>query len=461
MRIKLILAASKSDPMRKNDPFMPLSLPLLAASAPNHDYTLVDMLWEDISNTNDKVDLVGISARHTAEKTAYKLADSYRSRNIPVILGGAQISMMPYEAKQHADAVVIGEAENLWPVILADLQNNNLKSFYVCSPEPFDGHNEQVFQLPSLPDLSNIAPPLRSLYKKHYSFDTVFASRGCPIGCDFCCVSKIFGTKERLRPAEQVVSEIDSFKNYYYLLDDTVFGRPKTYDYYLNLYKRIAKLRKRRFWIGQGNIDAAANEAGRDVIRAAADSGLIYAALGMESINPAVLSSSGALSKMGAGSNIVLLDQLHKNLDFIQSQGIFTSGWFVVGYDDDDLGTYQSTLDFCDAAGLVPVIMPVYALPGTKLYNKAQSENRLDNSRFINFRNARMPQDKVIPLVKDIMTRGYSWQRCIDRTLRFLKTTRGKSVNTRIHTAIFSLILQRKMRPGMEMWKPFESGELL
>jgi radical SAM superfamily enzyme YgiQ (UPF0313 family) len=455
MKIHLILAASVNDPMRKNDPFMPLSLPLLAASAPDHEYTFTDMLWEDTPDTTIPYDVVGISARHTAEKVAYELADQFRKRGVKVILGGAQISMLPFESLHHADAVVIGEAESLWPIVLKDLENKQLQSFYVCSPDRFDSKGTSCYQLPRLPDLDNIATPLRHLYKKKYRFDTVFAARGCPVGCDFCCVSRLFGTVQRLRPADQVVAEIDTFKNYYYLLDDTVFGRQHTYDYYLDLYKKIANLKKRRFWIGQGNLDAAAHERGRDVIRAAADSGLIYTALGLESINPATLKSSGAISKTGVSGVDAIIDTMEENLRFIRDQGIFVSGWFVVGYDTDTLDTYEQTLAFCNRNNILPVIMPVYALPGTKLYEKMDRAHKLKENNFININNEHMPDSAVLSIVKKVTDKGYSLPKCIKRTLAFSDTTKNRDINRRIHTTLFTLILQLKMKSGISMWKSY------
>ncbi len=123
MKITLILAAASKDPLKKTDPFMPLSLPLLAGSAPEHEYTFVDMLAEEMPDYDKAADLVGISSRITAESTAYKIADEYRKRNIPVVLGGAQISSVPHKAKLHADAVVVGEGEPLWPILLQDFSD--------------------------------------------------------------------------------------------------------------------------------------------------------------------------------------------------------------------------------------------------------------------------------------------------------------------------------------------------
>ena len=260
MKITLILAAAKNDPLKKNDPFMPLSLPLIAASAPNHEYTFVDMLSGEIPDFDAPVDLVGISARITAEKKTYEIADAYREQGIKVVLGGAQVSSNAQQAIDHADAVVVGEGEGVWPVLLDDLARGRLKDFYLGSASPFDPGERSVHKSDAYLDLGTVQSALltRKYYEKRYVFDTVFAARGCAQSCDFCSVGHLFGKKTRVRPVAEVVKEIASFKGFYYLLDDTVFGRPSTYGYYADLYEAIGRLDKVNFWTGQANLDAAA-----------------------------------------------------------------------------------------------------------------------------------------------------------------------------------------------------------
>ena len=202
---QIILAlASYLKEVRKTDPFMPLSLPLLAASAPEHEYTFVDMLADEEPDYLKPVDLIGISVRITAEATAYKIAKKFREKNIKVVLGGAQISSVPYRAKKFADAIVVGEGEPLWPVIVKDAENGCLKDFYVCSPNKFDAKEKNVYQDFEYFDLKKVPVANRKLYKKKYHFDTVFAARGCPLNCDFCSVSLIFGKKIRTRPGADI-----------------------------------------------------------------------------------------------------------------------------------------------------------------------------------------------------------------------------------------------------------------
>jgi radical SAM superfamily enzyme YgiQ (UPF0313 family) len=447
MKITLILAASLTDPLRKREPFMPLTLPLLAATAPDHHYHLVDLMWEDDVDFNRPADLVGISVRLTSENRAYAMADEFRRRGVKVVLGGPQVSAVPHRAKEHADAVAVGEGEPLWPVIVRDAGENRLRDFYVCSPEAFDGRGLPVFQLKSHADLSTVPHPLVHLWKRKYVFDSVFAVRGCHVDCDFCSVTRFFGKKYRKRPVADVLDEIRGFKGKYYLLDDTVFGRETTYDYYLELYDAVARLDRKRHWTGQANLDAAASPRGRKVIEAAARAGLFYAAVGIESISPAVLKSCGAISKMGIRSGEDALERIRENIRFIQDQGIIVSGWFVIGYEDDTVDTYYRTLDFCREMHLLPAIFPVKVLPGTRLHERLKRENKLDDGRLFNFVHPSMRDDDIYRALAAVRSEGFS----LGQNLRRARFYAPRFKTDRIEKTIFLLILQSKLAKGLDI----------
>ena len=327
--------------------------------------------------------------------------------------------------------------------------NNSLKHFYVCSPKPFDPRGHSLYKVDAYPDLKQMGAPLRGPYKNKYVFDTVFAVRGCPVNCDFCTVTEIFGPRFRTRPVPDVVAEIDSFRNYYYLLDDSVFGKAQTYDYYLDLYAAISNLKKRRFWTGQANLDAAADEKGKTVIKKAAEAGLIYAAIGMESINPETLAGSGAINKMGARPGADVVSAMKENIRFIQDQGIIVSGWFVIGYEHDDIDTYFRTLEFCSEMNVIPVIFPVKALPGTRLYERLKKEGKLDDDRLVNFIHPTIRDIDISDALTRIGTEGYSLREIIKRTLFYLP----KFADERIHRTIFALVLQSKLRGAIDVSK--------
>jgi len=447
MRIKLILAADKNDPLRKKNPFKPLSLSLLAGAAPEHKYDLVDMLDKPDVGFDEAVDLVGISVRRSSEEAAFEVADQFKNKGIKVILGGPQVSTNPFESLKHANAVVIGEGEELWVKLLDDISNDDLKDFYVSAPKKFAASDHSLYQLKNLPSLENIPKPNRNLLRKKYNFELVFASRGCAINCDFCSVTRLFGSKYRLRPVEDVVDEIADFKGYYYLIDDTVFGRPNTYDYYLELYDKISKQKKINYWTGQANLDAASNEKGREVIRKAVKAGFLYAAIGMESINKEVLQKSGSYSKMGIGKATDVVEKMKENIRFIQQQGILISAWFAIGYEDDDLDTYYNTLQFCLDMNILPVFTPVNAMPGTDLYDRLNTEGRLQDNT-INVTNVphhSISNDQIIEALEYVNRKGFSLITTLKRTwsyFRIFAKQKDNKIGDVIHKTIFAFITQ-------------------
>ncbi len=452
MKIRLILSAKPDDPLRKKVPFMPLSLAILAGTAPEHQYAFTDMLREDGIDYEEDIDLVGISVRMSAEEEAFRVADRFRKnqKRVYVIMGGPQASSNPFESKKHADAVVIGEGEKLWPVLLEDINNDSLKDFYVCSPVRFIADGFSVYQLDKLPGLDQMPVPRRGLFKKKYTFEMVYAARGCPVNCDFCAVTGLFGSNYRLRPVEDVVHEISQFKKYYYLIDDTVFGRPDTYDYYHELYDRIAQLKHRQFWTGQANLNAAATQKGQQVIKKAVKAGLLYAAIGMESINLNVLKKSGSYAKMGLKSNDDVIEKMKQNIRFIQDQGILISAWFTIGYEDDDPDTWYRTWDFCREMNLAPVFSPVHALKGTDLYERLKKEDKLQdhNTNITNVKHPEMSNQQIIQALEYVVKKGFCYSRILKRTwflLNKFRKNRDNSTGDIIHKTIFAFITQVHM----------------
>ena len=447
MKIKLILAASPEDPLLGREPFMPLSLPLLAASAPDHEYQMVDMLagkpprWLE-----DPADLVGISMRATGETEAYRLAETFRARGVPVVLGGPQASAVPMRALEHADAVAVGEGEPLWPVIVEHAAAGELRRLYVCGEHhDLDPADHAIYRVDAPPDLAGLPRARRDLMPGRYTFDTILATRGCPIDCDFCSVPDLFGRRLRARPAAEVAAEIHTFGPFYYLLDDTVFGRPGSHGYYLELYEAVGALPRPRLWMGQANLDALAHPRGREVVEAAVKAGLIYAAVGLESVDPEVLKLTGAASKMGGG-DAPILDRIRAHVRALQDLGVIVSGWFTIGYPQDSVETYRRTFAFCEEMNILPVISPVRALAGTRLHRRLVREGGLAAPDAItNVPHPTLDRVAVVAELRGGVDRAYAAGAILRRTAFYRRrwaALPGVGAELTVRRNVFALLLQ-------------------
>ena len=268
-------------------------------------------------------------------------------------------------------------------------------------------------------------------------------------------MGSLFGTRTRLRPVSEVVREIATFKRFYYLLDDTVFGRQSTYAYYSELFDAIGALDKVNYWTGQANLDAAATPEGREIVRKAANAGLIYAAVGMESINPAVMKKAGTLGKNGSKDPSEVLSRMKESIRFIQDQGIAVSGWFTIGYEEDRVETFYDTLAFCREMSVIPILCPLEALPGTPLHSRLSAEGRVDPQKRINVVHPVMTDDDILGAMAECTKRGFSLRENFKRTRfyakRFAAVRHQNNTDTRakIEKTIFVWVLQSKVKKGI------------
>jgi len=199
MKIKKILLISptytKPGLISKFLRFVPINLAALMSAAPQYSYTVVDenIKGLDFEHDLEGVSLVGITVMTVQAPRAYELTDKIRALGILVVLGGSHVSFLSEEAIEHADAVVIGEAELVWPKLLKDLENDQLQRFYKSD---------------RVADLSKLSPVQRTPLLKKYKYlfpNTLYVTRGCPNDCNFCSVPRLFGKKYRIRPVPQVI----------------------------------------------------------------------------------------------------------------------------------------------------------------------------------------------------------------------------------------------------------------
>lgn len=353
MRVVLIAPAATSYIWRKRRAAFtmpPMALPVLAAiTPPGVEIQLIDEAVEDV-DLNLEADLVGLSSMTATVTRAYALADHFRARGIPVVMGGIHPSTLPQEGLQHCDAVAIGEAESLWAQILKDAAQGALEKIY---------KNSAAVSLDNLP-----SPRWDLLRRRRYFIpQTVQVSRGCPISCSFCSVSSFSGRVQRFRPLPHVLAEIEALsRKLFIFVDDNIAGDPARAK---ELFAAMIPLKKH--WVGQSSLSIAEDS---ELLELAARSGCIGLLIGFESISPAVLRS--------VGKQINLRRKYKEAVSKIHARSIHIQGSFILGFDGDTPDAIRDTVQFVKENRITGVnYCHLTPFPGTKLYADLEKEGRL------------------------------------------------------------------------------------
>jgi radical SAM superfamily enzyme YgiQ (UPF0313 family) len=370
-------------------------------------------------------DLVAISTFTAQFYEACDVADFYRARGIPVVMGGITVSSLREQAKEHCTSVIIGEGEPLWPEVLADFERGDLKPFYAPKRE---------FNLADAP-----MPRFDLLAPQKYNRLTVQTSRGCPHRCEFCASSILLTPRYKVKPVEKVIAEIQEIKKiwpkpFVEFADDNSFVH---HEHYKKLLNKLVKENVR--WFTEADISVAEDDELLGLMR---DSGCQQVLIGLES--PPVLRSSTAEGGRRANLNGIELknnwkarqqDRYKTAIAKIQSYGITVNGCFILGLDGDTPETFDDVLDFVRDSGLYEVQVTFQtAFPGTPLYARLKREGRIlrDNAWElctlfdINFQPKKMSvaelQSGFLKLVKQL----YSAEETHERRAKFkrmLKTS--------------------------------------
>jgi len=333
--------------------FPRLSLPVLASlTPPEIQVEIIDEYFEDVP-FDDSANLVGIGFMTPQAPRAYQIGDEFRKRGKKVVMGGIHASALPEEALVHADAVVVGEAEDIWPQVLEDFKN---------------GKMQRIYKSLKFPKLEGLRTPRYDLLKKdRYRLLKINfplqAGRGCPFDCEFCSVTKFFGHSIRYRPIEDVIGEIKRLgRKKILFVDDNITGN---HEYAKDLFTQLKPLKIR--WGGQASINLAKNES---LLKLAAESGCAILFIGIESLSDENLKE--------IGKNFFKAADIQDCLQRIQSYGISIRSSIVFGFDQDDRNVFKRTADFlvhnhiayADFFILTP-------LPGTGLRKKLENQNRI------------------------------------------------------------------------------------
>jgi radical SAM superfamily enzyme YgiQ (UPF0313 family) len=333
------------------------ALQLLAAITPaEHEVSIVqEHLGDRVRFDDADVDLVGITAMTIQARRAYEIADGFRSAGKTVVLGGIHPSVMPDEALQHADAVVVGEAEPVWPQVLADVANHRLRGIY---------RGQEFADLNRLPEYRRDLFPKRSTF----SLGSVQAARGCPYDCSFCSATLFAGRKYRFRPVENVIAEIKGMKTrLIFFLDDNIFSSEP---YCRELFSELKKLNV--IWVGQASLHLTASNP--DLLALAAKSGCFSLFVGIESLSEANLRATRALAKNMASTP----ETMGKSIRVLHDHGIMVMAGVIFGFDDDDPGVFARTREFLGdhhvGHGSFSALTP---FPGTRLFDELKAQSRI------------------------------------------------------------------------------------
>lgn len=365
-------------------PFPILGLTLLASLFPKtYEVRIINEAIEEI-DFNADVDLVGITGLTCVIQRAYAVADGFRKKGVKVVLGGVHPSLLPDEAKEHADALLIGEAEGVLEELLRDYEAGELKPIYINR---------------GWPDLRRRPLPRRDLLGKHYSplFKAIETTRGCPNRCEFCSVPTINGKRYRTRPLEDVDQELSCIikkkGEYLFLADDNVTAKE---DYALGLFEIFKRHQVK--WMGFATVQIAKHE---DLLRKAQESGCISLFIGFESLLQENLD--------GVSKRFVNTTDLSDLVRTVRGHRIGIHGSFIFGFDGDTPDVFKKTVQFVQQNNIeLPTFSILTPFPGTPLRKRLEEEGRIFNNDWSHYDMSHVVFKPKKMTVRELQE-GYLW----------------------------------------------------
>lgn len=331
--------------------FSQITMPYLAAFINESQYniTLVDEYNQKIPY-NKHFDLVAITVNTPNAYHCYEISKAFQAKGSKVVFGGPHATLLPDEAGQHSDYLIIGEGEEIWPRFLYDFYIGAAKTKYVSQSPPM---------------LQNLPVPRWDLLKNRFSFmkGAVFATRGCPHHCRYCNLKQIYHNCFRTRPKKEVINEIQKLRSRHFVFWDDNFFADKAHA--LELMKELIPLKKR--WAAQVTMADCANE---DLLKAAAEAGCLYLFVGLESFSESSLNC--AQKQINQVKNYeMIIKNMHKH-------GIMVQAGIIFGLDGDTVDVFQTTLQACERLGIDGVTVSILTpFPKTSIYDQMKQENRL------------------------------------------------------------------------------------
>jgi len=286
-------------------------------------------------------DLAAISILTPTAVSGYRIADSLRARGIKVVFGGMHASAMPEEAKSHGDAVVVGEAESVWPEVLRDFNAGGMKPFY---------KGEQI-------ELTDMPTPLYGMLQNNHKFRIVNTSRGCPFNCTFCSVKPFFGAKIRFRPIADVVRDVAAIPEKMYEIGDENIWWSSEIQRAIDLFTALRGSKKK--WMGFGSLGPVLAPEGSRMLNAAREGGLLSVWVGWDAISQKSLEAYRANGKIGVDRE--------RAVRTLKDHGIDVSLFYMLGSREDTLDDFKRAIEVADRLGVSMHPSLVVPYPGTVL----------------------------------------------------------------------------------------------
>jgi len=404
LKIQLLLPAGEihrhqTGIFKRSLRYAPLTLTTLAALVPpeiDAEITIQDEGVQPLDLDFD-ADLVGISCITGTSLRGYTIADELRARGQTVVFGGVHATLLPDEAAQHADSVVVGYAEQSWPALLRDFQRGELKPRYY-------GNTGRI--IAGLPHARRDL-----LQRKRYStINSIEAVRGCPHRCDFCTVPAAWPNIYAHRPVEEVIGELRTFEGRTALFID--LSPVEDINYVKALYKAMIPLKMR--WVGLATTRIAEDD---ELLKLAALSGCKGLLIGFESVSQASLD--------GTNKGFHASSRYAEAVKKLHDQGIGIQGCFVFGFDTDDDRVFEQTVEFVDRTR---IDLPRYAVmtpfPGTGSFKQLQAQGRLLHEHWplydvehVVFQPRLMTPERLQEGLEWTWKQSYSWRSLAQRFL--------------------------------------------
>ncbi|NNE02816.1 MAG: B12-binding domain-containing radical SAM protein [Flavobacteriaceae bacterium] len=363
MKVLLIAPTAldnKGNPITQGRLYLPgLTLPMLAAVTPS--YVKLKLVYETVDKIpfNESWDLVGLTGMGSGIYRAWQIGDIFRSKGVKVVLGGIGASLLGQEeCLKHCDSIVLGEAEDIWPHVINDARQGQLKQFY-SSPFP--------------PDINNLPVPRLDLLEKNKLglWRPVQVARGCPHSCNFCSVSTYYNRSYRKQPIENVIRDVRAAKKtgskFIAFIDDNI---GVDFNYSKKLWEAL--ISEKIIWISQCSLHITERP---DMLKLAYESGCRLLSFGIET------TSETSLSNIGKTFNNP--ERYSESIALIKSHGIDVSTEMMIGLDGDDSSVYQKTFDFIMNNHIsTPRIHIFTPIPGTPVYQELENEKRIVHKNF-------------------------------------------------------------------------------